>query len=75
MKGVCVRVISSIYRRIHKFTQPTQNQIQQPAYRIPQLSFDKGKGKVIEMDRMRENDCDHMSNIHRLMLLLMLKQI
>ncbi|WP_394349084.1 MULTISPECIES: dihydrolipoamide acetyltransferase family protein [Bizionia] len=30
------------------------------AYRIPQLSFDKGKGKVIEMDRMRQMIADHM---------------
>nr|WP_044403071.1 dihydrolipoamide acetyltransferase family protein [Lacinutrix sp. Hel_I_90] len=29
-------------------------------YRIPQLSFDKGKGKVIEMDRMRQMIADHM---------------
>jgi len=30
------------------------------AYRIPQLKFDKGKGKVIEMDRMRQMIADHM---------------
>lgn len=30
------------------------------AYRIPQLSFDKGKGKIIEMDRMRQMIADHM---------------
>lgn len=30
------------------------------AYRIPQLTFDKGKGKVIEMDRMRQMIADHM---------------
>ena len=30
------------------------------AYRIPQLNFDKGKGKVIEMDRMRQMIADHM---------------
>lgn len=30
------------------------------AYRIPQLTFDKGKGKIIEMDRMRQMIADHM---------------
>jgi len=30
------------------------------AYRVPQLNFDKGKGKVIEMDRMRQMIADHM---------------
>lgn len=30
------------------------------AYRIPQLNFDKGKGKIIEMDRMRQMIADHM---------------
>ncbi|MGY0393176.1 dihydrolipoamide acetyltransferase family protein [Bizionia sp. KMM 8389] len=30
------------------------------AYRIPQLSFDKGKGKIVEMDRMRQMIADHM---------------
>ena len=30
------------------------------AYRIPQLNFDKGPGKVIEMDRMRQMIADHM---------------
>ncbi|WP_299125308.1 dihydrolipoamide acetyltransferase family protein [uncultured Winogradskyella sp.] len=30
------------------------------AYRIPQLTFDKGEGKVIEMDRMRKMIADHM---------------
>lgn len=30
------------------------------AYRIPQFTFDKGKGKVIEMDRMRQMIADHM---------------
>jgi 2-oxoglutarate dehydrogenase E2 component (dihydrolipoamide succinyltransferase) len=29
-------------------------------YRIPQLNFDKGKGKIIEMDRMRQMIADHM---------------
>ncbi len=30
------------------------------AYRIPQLTFDKGKGKIVEMDRMRQMIADHM---------------
>jgi len=44
--------------RPYKFAQPV---VQDPtAYRIPQLSFDKGKGKVIKMDRMRQMIADHM---------------
>ena len=44
--------------RPYKFAQPVA---QDPtAYRIPQLTFDKGKGKVIEMDRMRQMIADHM---------------
>ncbi|WP_339624958.1 dihydrolipoamide acetyltransferase family protein [uncultured Winogradskyella sp.] len=44
--------------RAFQFAQPIQ---QDPtAYRIPQLKFDKGKGKVIEMDRMRQMIADHM---------------
>lgn len=44
--------------RPYKFAQPVA---QDPtAYRIPQLSFDKGKGKIIEMDRMRQMIADHM---------------
>lgn len=44
--------------RPFKFSQPV---IQDPtAFRIPQLAFDKGKGKVIEMDRMRQMIADHM---------------
>lgn len=30
------------------------------AYRIPQLTFDTGKGKIIKMDRMRQMIADHM---------------
>jgi len=30
------------------------------AYRIPQLNLDKGKGKIVEMDRMRQMIADHM---------------
>ena len=44
--------------RPYKFAQPVA---QDPtAYRIPQLKFDKGKGKIIEMDRMRQMIADHM---------------
>ncbi|MBJ7880240.1 dihydrolipoamide acetyltransferase family protein [Gelidibacter salicanalis] len=44
--------------RPFKFAQPVT---QDPtAYRIPQLNFDKGKGKIIEMDRMRQMIADHM---------------
>jgi 2-oxoglutarate dehydrogenase E2 component (dihydrolipoamide succinyltransferase) len=44
--------------RPYQFAQPIG---QDPtAYRIPQLTFDKGKGKVIEMDRMRQMIADHM---------------
>ncbi|TXE06878.1 2-oxo acid dehydrogenase subunit E2 [Gelidibacter salicanalis] len=44
--------------RPYKFAQPVT---QDPtAYRIPQLKFDKGKGKIIEMDRMRQIIADHM---------------
>lgn len=44
--------------RPYKFAQPV---VQDPtAYRIPQLSFDKGKGQLIEMDRMRQMIADHM---------------
>ncbi len=44
--------------RPFKFAQPI---FQDPsAYRIPQLNFDKGKGKIIEMDRMRQMIADHM---------------
>jgi 2-oxoglutarate dehydrogenase E2 component (dihydrolipoamide succinyltransferase) len=45
--------------RPYKFSQPTT--IQDPtAYRIPQLKFDLGKGKIIKMDRMRQMIADHM---------------
>ena len=44
--------------RPYKFAQPVT---QDPtAYRIPQLTFDKGKGKIVEMDRMRQMIADHM---------------
>ncbi len=45
--------------RPYKFVQP----VAQPdldAYKIPKLSLDKGKGKIVEMDRMRQMIADHM---------------
>nr|WP_321248379.1 dihydrolipoamide acetyltransferase family protein [uncultured Psychroserpens sp.] len=45
--------------RPYKFAQAITQQ-DPTAYRIPQLKFDKGKGKVIEMDRMRQMIADHM---------------
>jgi len=42
-----------------KFVQPNVEQ-DSTAYRIPQLKFDLGKGKIIEMDRMRQMIADHM---------------
>ncbi|MBV7269321.1 dihydrolipoamide acetyltransferase family protein [Winogradskyella luteola] len=45
--------------RPYKFAQPVA-QKDPTAYHIPQLNFDKGKGKIIEMDRMRKMIADHM---------------
>ena len=45
--------------RPFKFAQPVVEK-DPTAYRIPQLSFDKGNGKVIKMDRMRQMIADHM---------------
>lgn len=45
--------------RPFKFAQPAAHQ-DPTAYRIPQLQFDKGQGKRIEMDRMRQMIADHM---------------
>lgn len=45
--------------RPYKFVQSV-SQPDPTAYRIPQLTFDKGKGKIIEMDRMRQMIADHM---------------
>ncbi len=45
--------------RPYQFVQP----IAEPdptAYRIPQLNLDKGTGKLVEMDRMRQMIADHM---------------
>ncbi|WP_426429393.1 dihydrolipoamide acetyltransferase family protein [Winogradskyella sp. HB-48] len=46
------------YGRPYQFAQPVA---QDPtAYRIPQLNLDKGNGKIVEMDRMRQMIADHM---------------
>jgi len=45
--------------RPFQFAQPTPQQ-DPTAYRIPQLNLDKGKGKIVEMDRMRQMIADHM---------------
>jgi len=47
--------------RPHQFAQPMAELQPDPtAYRIPQLKFDKGKGRIVEMDRMRSMIADHM---------------
>lgn len=44
--------------RPYQFVQPV---VQDPtAYRIPQLHLDKGTGKIVKMDRMRQMIADHM---------------
>ncbi|MCC1483910.1 dihydrolipoamide acetyltransferase family protein [Winogradskyella immobilis] len=45
--------------RPFKFAQPVAEP-DPTAYRIPQLNLDKGKGKIIKMDRMRQMIADHM---------------
>ena len=45
--------------RPFRFVQPTAAE-DPTAYRIPQLNLDKGKGKIVEMDRMRQMIADHM---------------
>nr|WP_274475341.1 dihydrolipoamide acetyltransferase family protein [Mangrovimonas aestuarii] len=45
--------------RPYQFAQPAA-QPDPTAYRIPQLKLDKGTGKVVEMDRMRQMIADHM---------------
>lgn len=45
--------------RPFQFAQPVA-QVDPTAYRIPQLNLDKGKGKLVEMDRMRQMIADHM---------------
>ena len=45
--------------RPYQFVQPTAEP-DPTAYRIPQLNLDKGTGKIVEMDRMRQMIADHM---------------
>jgi len=45
--------------RPYKFVQPKDLK-DSTVYRIPQLKFDLGKGKIVEMDRMRKMIADHM---------------
>ena len=45
--------------RPYQFVQPT-TEPDPTAYRIPQLNLDKGMGKLVEMDRMRQMIADHM---------------
>jgi len=45
--------------RPYKFTQPLAEP-DHTIYRIPQLNFDKGTGKIVKMDRMRQMIADHM---------------
>lgn len=44
--------------RPYKFAQPVQEQAS--GFQIPDLKFDKGQGKIVEMDRMRQMISDHM---------------
>ncbi|MEZ4858343.1 MAG: dihydrolipoamide acetyltransferase family protein [Flavobacteriaceae bacterium] len=43
--------------RPFKFAQPVS---ETNGFKIPDLQFDKGKGKIVEMDRMRQMIADHM---------------
>ncbi|MEQ3656453.1 MAG: dihydrolipoamide acetyltransferase family protein [Dokdonia sp.] len=45
--------------RPYKFAQPASAP-DPTAYRIPTLNLDKGSGKIVEMDRMRQMISDHM---------------
>ena len=45
--------------RPYKFAQPVV-QADPDAYKIPKLNLDKGTGKIVEMDRMRQMIADHM---------------
>lgn len=40
-----------------QFAQPV---MENNAFQLPDLKFDKGKGKIVEMDRMRQMIADHM---------------
>src|SRR5690554_204846 len=45
--------------RPYKFAQPVQQQAPS-GFQVPDLKFDKGQGKIVEMDRMRQMISDHM---------------
>ncbi len=45
--------------RPHQFAQAVQSD-DKNHYSIPQLNLDKGKGRIVEMDRMRSMIADHM---------------
>ncbi|WP_127846796.1 dihydrolipoamide acetyltransferase family protein [Psychroflexus aestuariivivens] len=59
---------SDIFRYIEngrpaQFAQPVEVQHQpqnKSSFQVPDLKFDKGKGKLVEMDRMRQMIADHM---------------
>lgn len=57
---------SDIFRYIEngrpaQFAQAVDEQNQpQNSFQVPGLKFDKGKGKIVEMDRMRQMIADHM---------------
>lgn len=55
---------SDIYKYIEEgrpaqFAQPKQIE-KTSGFQVPDLKFDKGKGKLVEMDRMRQMIADHM---------------
>lgn len=45
--------------RPFKFAQ-NSHEGENPTFQVPNLKFDKGKGKIVEMDRMRQMIADHM---------------
>ena len=46
--------------RLHQFAQAVANDNNNNYYSIPELNLDKGKGRIVEMDRMRSMIADHM---------------
>jgi 2-oxoglutarate dehydrogenase E2 component (dihydrolipoamide succinyltransferase) len=52
---------SDVFKYIEE-GRPAQfaQQVAETGYTIPQLNLDKGKGKIVEMDRMRQMIADHM---------------
>ena len=40
--------------------QFAQSEVESSGFKVPDLQFDKGKGKIVEMDRMRQMIADHM---------------